>query len=333
MTVVMGRPKTQFRDLPQRLFARERRGKVLYYYRGAGKYLPLGSDRAVALRRWFEIEQAATATPGSFQEVAERYREEVLPTKAPKTQYEQKPQLTRLIGVFGHMPVSAIEPQHVRQYLDARGKTAKVMANREVALLSHVYNFARQIGACDRANPVQGVTKHKEKPREVYVTDEMFAAVYERADGALQDAMDLALLIGQRVADLIGARRSDVKDGFLQVRQRKTGKPLRFEVTPELQRIIARATGRTREAAGVYILADSKGRPLTYWALRRRFDAAREAAGKENAELAAWQFRDLRAKTASDSESLDAAQSRLGHTSSSTTRRVYRRGEKVRPLR
>ena len=64
-----------------------------------------------------------------------------------------------------------------------------------------------------------------------------------------------------------------------------------------------------------------------------RFDAAREAAGKENAELAAWQFRDLRAKTASDSESLDAAQSRLGHTSSSTTRRVYRRGEKVRPLR
>src|SRR6266403_2611312 len=105
MTVVMGRPKTQFRDLPQRLFARERRGKVLYYYRGAGKYLPLGSDRAVALRRWFEIEQAATATPGSFQEVAEHYREEVLPTKAPKTQYEQKPQLTRLIGVFGHMPV------------------------------------------------------------------------------------------------------------------------------------------------------------------------------------------------------------------------------------
>lgn len=99
------------------------------------------------------------------------------------------------------------------------------------------------------------------------------------------------------------------------------------------QRIIARATGRTREASGVYILADSKGRPLTYWALRRRFDAAREAAGKENAELAAWQFRDLRAKTASDSESLDAAQSRLGHTSSSTTRRVYRRGEKVRPLR
>jgi integrase-like protein len=141
-----------------------------------------------------------------------------------------------------------------------------------------------------------GIVSGSGRAREVYVTDEMFAAVYERADGALQDAMDLALLIGQRVADLIGARRSDVKDGFLQVRQRKTGKPLRFEVTPELQRIIARATGRTREAAGVYILADSKGRPLTYWALRRRFDAAREAAGKENAELAAWQFRDLRAR-------------------------------------
>jgi hypothetical protein len=41
-----------------------------------------------------------------------------------------------VVAVFGQMRAADIEPQHVRQYLDAR--TAKVAANREKALLSHV---------------------------------------------------------------------------------------------------------------------------------------------------------------------------------------------------
>ncbi len=41
----------------------------------------------------------------------------------------------------------------------------------------------------------------------------------------------------------------------------------------------------------------------------------------------------LRAKSASDSETLAAAQDRLGHQSSAVTARVYRRGVKVTPLR
>lgn len=45
-------------------------------------------------------------------------------------------------------------------------------------------------------------------------------------------------------------------------------------------------------------------------------------------------FHDLRAKSASDSETIDAAYQRLGHTSMSMTRRAYDRGvRKVAPLR
>jgi len=172
----------------------------------------------------------------------------------------------------------------------------------------------------------------------VLVTDAMYAAVYAKADGVLQDAMDLALLIGQRVKDVLGAKRSDIVDGHLQVRQAKTRKALRIEITPALASIIERALGRTRQASSLWVLANDDGTPLTYWQLRRRFDAAREAVrgdGKdqEKVALAAWQFRDLRAKAASDSDSLRQAQELLGHTSESVTRRVYRRGEKVRPLR
>jgi integrase len=327
----MGRHKEQFKDLPTRLCARTRRGKVLYYYRAGTVYEPLGSDRVTALRIWAEREN--TTAPGSFKDAADRYRKDVLPSKAAKTVHEQGKQLDALVTAFGHIPVGQITPQHVRQYLDQR--TAKIAGNREIALLSHVYNRAREWGLTAGENPVRGVTKNKERPREVYVTDAMFAAVYAHADEVLRDAMDLALLIGQRVADVLGTRRTDIRDGHLEVRQEKTGKPLRIEVTPELDRIITRATTRKRKAASLqYILADDHGKPLTYAMLRNRFEAAREKAKDDAGDAwTHWQFRDIRAKTASDSESLAAAQDTLGHASASTTRRVYRRGEKVKPLR
>lgn len=333
----MGRPKSKHRDLPPRMTARLSGGRLLYYYTGGKRMLPLGDDKARALRQWAELEAGPLATvAGTFRRVAERYRTDVLPGKARKTQLEQDKQLDTLIKVFGAMQVADITPQDVRRYLDAR--SAKVAANREIALLSHVYNRAREWGHTSGENPVRGVTKHRERPREVYVTEAMFAAVYEHADAVLRDAMDMALLIGQRVQDVLDAKRVDVADGYLHVRQGKTGKRLRIEVTPALQAIIERATTRERSAASLWLLADDAGAPITRWQLRRRFDDARNAVrgdGKDAGKvaLADWQFRDLRAKSASDSGSLQEAQERLGHSSNAVTRRVYRRGEKVRPLR
>ena len=48
------------------------------------------------------------------------------------------------------MRAADIEPQHVRQYLDARA--AKVAANREKALLSHVLTKTREWGVMARAS-------------------------------------------------------------------------------------------------------------------------------------------------------------------------------------
>jgi hypothetical protein len=56
-----------------------------------------------------------------------------------------------------------------------------------------------------------------------------------------------------------------------------------------------------------------------YSAFNTRF---REARGE-----AAWQLRDIRAKTASDSPNLKAAQALLGHETETTTAAVYRRAK------
>lgn len=67
---------------------------------------------------------------------------------------------------------------------------------------------------------------------------------------------------------------------------------------------------------------------LSYFALRSRFDKAREQAG------VSFQFRDLRAKAATDINDLAHAQRLLGHKNRTTTEICTRDrvGEEVKPL-
>ena len=56
------------------------------------------------------------------------------------------------------------------------------------------------------------------------------------------DAMDLALLTGQRPADVLKLQRTDIRDGALWIVQNKTGTRLGIEVTGELAAVIAELT-------------------------------------------------------------------------------------------
>ena len=61
--------------------------------------------------------------------------------------------------------------------------------------------------------------------------DDEFRAVWEKGHYTLKDAMDLALLTGQRPADVLKLTRADIRDGALPLNQNKTGKKLAIEIT------------------------------------------------------------------------------------------------------
>jgi integrase len=143
--------------------------------------------------------------------------------------------------------------------------------------------------------------------------------------------LDLYHLTGQRVSDVLRMSLTDVRDGCLFLRQRKTGKPLRLEVVGELAAVLERIRTRTFPAGAVVTLAlvrDESGQRLTYDQLSDRFQAARAAAGVH------FQLRDLRAKAATDLDDLALAQRLLGHASRSMTEHYTkdRIGERVSPL-
>ncbi|WP_337883585.1 hypothetical protein [Chromobacterium haemolyticum] len=110
--------------------------------------LPLGPGYVLAVQRWAELEKAkipAMALP-TFKDLADKYMQDAIPLKSPRTQIENLRQMKNLLEFFCNSEpaqLEDIEPVHVRQYMDKRSKSGKVAANREKALLSHMWKKAR----------------------------------------------------------------------------------------------------------------------------------------------------------------------------------------------
>lgn len=325
----MGRRRQSNYDDPPRF---HKKGKVWYHVSGTAPRLwtKLSSDRAEALRLWAQRESVPEDDSTKlFSIVAKRYVREIFPSKSIQTRKDNDKELANLLKVFAHMPIDAIAPMHVREYMDIRGQVAKVRANREKALLSHIFNKAREWGYTALQNPCQGVKGFKETGRSRYITDAEFDLVKAHAHYSVIDAMDLALLTGQRPADVLKLKRTDIRDGALWIVQNKTGQRLGIEVTGELATVISRINERPRRAISAWLIQGENGQPLTQFALRSRFDKARTLAKVD------FQFRDIRAKAATDTNDLAHSQSLLGHKNRSMTELYVRArlGERIRPLR
>lgn len=331
----VGRRRTKHKHLPPRLHLK--RGR--YYYGRNQEFV--GDNLADAMLAYGEREAArAGRRPITFGDLADQYAAKVIPTKAPRTREDYSDDLACLRAFFASAPLDKIEPAHVSAYRDNRWakprkgqepRLATTRANREIALLSAVWNWGRDTGRTALPNPCEGVRRNKETGRDRYVTDEELQAVWDAADEPLQDALDLYHLTGQRVSDVLRMSLTDVRDGCLWLRQRKTGKPLRLSLEGPLAGVLERIRGRTFPTSAVVTVAlvrDEGGQRLTYDALDKRFRAARKAAGVH------FQLRDLRAKAATDLDDLALAQRLLGHSSRAMTEHYTKQriGDKVSPL-
>jgi integrase len=345
----MGRKPTKPGAIPRFRARKQKSGVTFYYYDhgiGAdGKRCeePLGRDYGLAIKRWAEIEhESSPPLPATlvFRYIADAYRRDVVPTKGLATQKDNVREIGKLIEFFDDppAPLEAIQPVNVRQYMTWRTKDGggRVRANREKALLSHIWNYARDRGYTALPNPCAGIKGFRETGRDVYVENAQFDKIYAQADHGLRDLMDLLYLTGQRPADVVALDETAIRDGAMHFRQGKTGTKVRIEVTGALAAVVDRIRARKRQFAvyttAMVVTADGKVIREAQWS--RRF-----AAACATAKMQGIQLRDLRAKAATDkAESagdIRQAQRQLGHTTISMTEHYTRkrRGEKVTPTK
>jgi integrase len=319
----MGRKRKHDKGLPPRVY---RSHGAYYFVDIEQKWTRLGKTEAemyTTLAR-MAIDRPATIMSDLFA----RYREEVIPTKAPRTQKDNEKELALLVRAFGHMTPEKVTPQHIYQYIDARG--APVRANREKALLSHVFKYAIRWGLVGD-NPCRLVSRNPEKPRRRYVEDWEFTSVYERAPEAMKAAMVLAILTGMRQQDLLCLTLPQCQEDGIHVEQKKTKRRQIFEWTPALRETVNHAKSTPRRIDSMYLIVTRDGLRYSASGFQTAWQRLMTECLAAGVITERFTFHDLRAKAGS--EHGDATRL-LGHQSATTTRRIYeRKPDKVKPIR
>jgi len=312
----------------------------------------LGKTETEAYKVWVERLQLNEDT-FFFSELLDRYLYEVVPEKAYSTQYSNRIAIKNLRPVFGDMPITSLKPKHAYEYMDKtakkRGKTA---ANHDYEVISHAYTKAVQWGLID-SNPFIGnVKKIKTSPRDRYIEDweinEILALkpkIKSRSVALIKLFIRLVLMTGLTRIDILQLKLSDLKEDGIHFQRQKTNKKTgkRFIIewgNGELKSLIEEIKSFPPHRIGnAHLFVTRQCKPYYNPETMKcnAFDSSWQRFRKRVMELTDitehFTEHDLRAKVASDSDTLEEASARMTHSSSEITKRVYRRkAEKFSPL-
>jgi integrase len=221
--------------------------------------------------------------------------------------------------------VSAVD---IYRYLDMRGKTAKISANREFALLSHVFSYAIRWGSI-KLNPCTGVKKFSENKRSRNVTDEEFLAVMTAATYPIKHAMNLTYMMGLRPTEVLKLKRSNIRDEGLYVDITKTKKGAKGKIvewSEPLKKLVTELSHMNKYKISHldFLLCNRVGQPYTPDGFTTMWKRHMNKCVEKGLIKEPFQFRDIRHKSATDIEKMysrEDARKLLGHTSQTTTAR------------
>ena len=311
----------------------------------------LGKTLSEAHRTYAARVEPVPGDLNTMGKLFDRYALEELPKKAPATQESNTAALKRLKAVFGDMDPTQFEPVHAYGYRDRRGKQAPTAANRELEVLSHTFTKAIEWGVIKRHPMIEGkFRKIHTPPRDRYIEDwelqEALNLKPYRTKGSvlvIQAYLGVKLLTGRRRVELLGLKVADCGENgpvFTLAKQKQSKlKTVSMEWSEALRAAIDKALSVRPVDISPWVFCDRFGKPYLQedgqvsdgWdSMWQRF---MDRVMKETKVTDRFTEHDLRAKCATDAESLARAQELLQHTDPATTKRVYRRRERVKPLR
>lgn len=301
--------------MPPRVYA----GKSAYEYRPKiGPYIRLAPLSATRSELWAAYERLEGEAQNTVGRLFDLYLgSPQFKLLAARTQKDYEIYSKKLKAVFGHMDPNKVTAPDVRRYMDLR--SARVQANREKAFFATAMAWGLERGYC-KNNPIRDVKKHKETPRDRYITDDEYNAIYAAAAPHVKAAMEISYLCAARKGDVLALTESQLKLEGIFIRQGKTGKKQIKQWTQRLRDAVELAKSQPSTIKTMVIIHDANGQRF----VERRFDEhwakARESAGLADADI---HFHDIKAKAISDYEG--DKQKFSGHKSAQMVSGVYDR--------
>ena len=330
----MGRKRTRFKGLPIKVTWKNGAHYYTPRIEGKLKYIWLGRSpnpnlmSAESALAWRSLSMGACDTSNSMGEVFDHYERVDLPKLGKKTQKDYRLALKNLRAVFSHMRADAIKPSHIYKYQEMRSQGADVAPNREVSVLSGCFVRAIRKGWVDN-NPCKLVKRLSEKPRDRYIEDWEFRAVYSIANITVKCAMMIAYQSTQRRGDILKIKKkTDLTPEGIYVKQGKRGKKILIKWNAALRKAVDDLINFRSHLNSEYLFVSRSGEKMTEDGFSTLWQKTINKALKLKLIEERFTFHDFKAKSVSDDKGKHKSK-RSGHTSEAFTDRTYDRGHHV----
>jgi len=260
----------------------------------------------------------------TFEELVDRYLEEVTPGKKPTTQRDDKFYAKKLNAVFGKFRLHEVTPDKISRYLIKRKKKVGPSSiNRELSFLSAAFNQAIKVWGWCRDNPVSRIKREKEKKRVKYFSEKEFSKIYERLVDWVKPIVMLGKNTGLRKSNLVYLKWSEVDlkqefillDSAVMKNSEHLGVPLNSQAL-----LVLKGMKRERKLHSPYVFCRKDGKPYSTWGVYQAFKKGCVAAGYPD-----FRFHDLRhdfcSKLVQAGVDLYTVKELAGHQDITTTQR------------
>lgn len=349
----MGRTRKSRKDLPTRVYVKH---NSYYYVYPNGKWKRLssvGQEREMRVA-WAHLEQPIV-TFGTVAALLDEYLTKYAATKkAPRTYRDNLKEAEYLKAFFGEMRPQDVQARHVGAYLEENQTTRAVRANREKALLSHVFTWAMRHpvwGCVVLNNPCKGVVRNPETKRIRIVDDAEYLAVFKLAIRNVQRLMTLIYRTLQRPSDILqlGPKNivqrivNGVPTDVLQFKQSKTGVIVEIILSNEIREALFDVESHTITQTPYkpqFFIINRYGKPYTLDGMNSNFANALNKYRKQievltGGKQSPFGLYDLKGKGATDMFQngipLEQIQALAGHESVRTTE-IYIKARLNKPV-
>ncbi len=267
----------------------ERKGYFSYKHPKTGRCIGLGSDQIQAMRCAMQLNVGLSPLDKRVQEAfngdlnfdksgvtisefCQRFQDNILPQRdlAVKTIQGYHWFLAQVQKAFKNRDIRQITLADISCFLNARPAR---QSNNYRSMFCVLYKYAIAEGLVSENLPAKTIKKQIKVKRN-RLSIEGFNAIRICAPDWLKNAMDIALITGQRVGDIAEMKHSDIKHGFLFIKQSKTSRALQFPVVGQLFEVINRC-----KSIDCDYLISIKGKAITSGHISKYFCKARKESG------------------------------------------------------